>query len=136
MLTRRDVLIGSAATVAALSMPAALPAAAAAPPLVADMFYTPDEPWGAFVRTHVPKDQFEQAIRRMIDSNDDYRLDGEDWLFESHWDDDDNQQITITITEPEYLYMRVNGHDEEQGDLHCFCKAGDEGAIPITVVRY
>lgn len=135
MLTRRHVLAGSAATLAAVSLPT-IAAAATPPALVADMFYTPDEPWGAFVRAHVPKDQFEQAIRRMIDSNSDLRMDAEDWLFESHWDDDDNQTVTITITEPEYLYMRVNGHDEEQGDLHCFCKAGDEGAIPITVVRY
>jgi hypothetical protein len=49
MLTRRDVLVGSAATLAAVSLPAIPVPAAPAAALVADMFYTPDEPWGAYL---------------------------------------------------------------------------------------
>lgn len=134
-MTRRTVILSGVAAGLVAALPVYASTAAPMPPMVADMFYTEDEPWGAFVRSHVPKEQFDKAVLHMIETNSDHRENGEDWLFEYHYADDD-ERITIIAGDPEYTHMRVDYVCPDRGEQYVFCKAGDDGAIPITVVRY
>lgn len=137
MITRRTLIAGSAAVTAVAAIPFAAIATAPDTALVADMFYTEDEPWGAFVRGHVGKEQFDKAILRMIDTDSTHRESGEDWLFEySYVGDDEEERIAIIAAGPEHIHMRVDHVDEILGEQYHFCKAHVAGAIPITVVRY
>lgn len=136
MITRRTLVAGSAVVAAVAAIPFAAIAATPAAALVADMFYTEDEPWGAFVRGHVGKEQFDAAILRMIETDRDHRENGQDWLWEGSYDDDGEEEIRIITADPDHLYMRVDEVDDERGVLWQWCKMDDAGAIPITAVRY
>lgn len=133
-LTRRTVVLGGATLAAVAAIP--LPSLAATEPLVADMFYSIDEPWGAFVRGHVAKTEFDKAVLHMLETNSDHRENGEDWLFEYSYDDDEDERMIIVTAEPEYIHMRVLEVDPELGEQYCFCNGDAPGAIPISVVRY
>jgi hypothetical protein len=133
-MTRRDVVIRGVALAAVTALP--LPVQATRGPIVADMFYSIDEPWGAFVRGHVSKTEFDKAVLHMLETNSDHRENGEDWLFEYRYDDDDDERMIIFTAEPEHIHMRVLDIDPELGEQYCFCKGDAPGAIPISVARY
>lgn len=133
-LTRRSVVLGSATLAAVAALP--FPAQAAREPTVADMFYSIDEPWGAFVRGHVSKAEFDKAVLHMLETNSDHRENGEDWLFEYRYDDDEDERMIIVTAEPEHIHMRVLEIDPDLGEQYCFCKGDAPGAIPISVARY
>lgn len=136
-VTRRTFIAGCSAVAAAAAIPLSgavpMPAPAEA---VADMFYTVDEPWAAFVRGHVPKDVFDRAVLRMIDTNPDHRENGEDWLWEGHWEDDGEEQHCVVIAESEHGYMKIGEPTADHDVAWYFCKQGDVGAVPITLARY
>jgi hypothetical protein len=133
-LTRRSVVLGSATLAAVATLP--FPIQAAREPIVADMFYSIDEPWGAFVRGHVSKTEFDKAVLHMLETDSDHRENGEDWLFEYRYDDDEDERMIIVTAEPEYMHMRVLEVDPDLGEQYCFCKGAAPGAIPISVARY
>lgn len=136
-VTRRTLIATGAAAVAVAALPAvALAAPAPQAEAVADMFYTVDEPWAAFVRGHVPKDVFDRAVLRMIDSSSDHRENGEDWLFDERWTDDGEDTYRVVIAEPEHGYMKIGEPTVEHEVAWYFCKADDPEAVPITMARY
>ncbi|MGM4906218.1 hypothetical protein AB8B21_05925 [Tardiphaga sp. 866_E4_N2_1] len=130
---RREFVVTGIAAAAVASIP--LPASAA-PELVAEMFYTEDEPWGAFVRGHVQKDQFDKAVLRMIETDRDARENGEDWLWEERHDDDGEVIRTSVCSEPQLTYMHITSDEGDRGLLWNRCDAWEPGAQPITVVMY
>lgn len=137
-MNRREVLVGAAATAAAAAIPAAATVALApVEPAKAEMFFTPDEPWGALVRGHVSKAHYDRAVLDLLESDGDIRENGEDWLFDEHYDEERDDYVLSIVADPEHSYIRkVRDDDPELGDVFQRCKADDPGAIPITVVMY
>lgn len=136
-ITRRTFFATGAAAVALSALPAAALVAPMQPAeAVADMFYTVDEPWAAFVRGHVSKDVFDRAVLHMVDTNSDHRENGEGWLFDERWDDDGEDTHRVVVAEPEYGYMVLGEPTPDLDETWYFGKAGDPGAVPITMARY
>lgn len=134
-INRRQALALTAFALASVALPTGVAAYAAS---TAELFYTPDEPWGLFVRGHVSQQQFTAAALRLIESDPNIREDTEDWLWEETMLNDFGNEFAREICgASEHRYMHLTHRsDPELGEAYQTCRAHDAGAIPITVVMY